>query len=656
MYFLRARRLWGLLARGYNSNLSVTRLSKDHEPRQSKQESRPRPSNGHHSPPSSIRSTDPAEVLKEWHRLADPKGGGGYTYRRPALEPPGRVVTLRPQNPGPAWVRLQPPLTRPLVPSDGTPDDYASRVPQLGHGLQKVLNHPGVHPVLHPGPNPEPNLSPWLARVHHPSQVDFDAIPPFVTTSRDPNLHRMAVESGCPIKGSTSSVTSLLSQIYFHFSNGKGVNLSGLSDDFSKMPNTFTRSASSPVTVVARYRDGTYGIDSDSGDVEASNQVLLDLGKSLERMLTMTEEEYRRTILREPGLSPAAAPEAGGEAAQAGEIYSYMKVGDMCLRSQLDCYDPNLPGGIFEIKTRATAAVRIDVANYFRKGGYRLTRLHGMEQSYEREIYDLARSAFIKYGFQMRIGRMAGALLMHHNCIETFGFEYVPLKEVDIMTYGSQAMANKVFEVTTGVLNALLKRVTGDMMGRSFRLVLENSKQERRLHAYVEPLTEEADKGFKDNSAGNDYWRKDVQSSAGREALSRVTDPEPHKTPEIGLVYRSGRRLKPLKYSEEELAELIPISGTLTRYTVELKTFINNVDVGTNPFEIREGNAVEVFHKIIKDTATPQANLRTAYRRALKFAYHLTEKPNLSSESESESNQEFVGEVMNLVQNLKKRQ
>ncbi len=35
------------------------------------------------------------------------------------------------------------------------------------------------------------------------------------------------------------------------------------------------------------------------------------------------------------------------------------------MRSQLDCYDPRLPGtGVFDIKTRAVVAIRLDLENF----------------------------------------------------------------------------------------------------------------------------------------------------------------------------------------------------------------------------------------------------------------------------------------------------
>ena len=42
-----------------------------------------------------------------------------------------------------------------------------------------------------------------------------------------------------------------------------------------------------------------------------------------------------------------------------------MQSGSLMMRSQLDCYDPRLPGtGVFDIKTRACLPIRYDRANY----------------------------------------------------------------------------------------------------------------------------------------------------------------------------------------------------------------------------------------------------------------------------------------------------
>jgi hypothetical protein len=68
------------------------------------------------------------------------------------------------------------------------------------------------------------------------------------------------------------------------------------------------------------------------------------------------------------------------------------------LRSQLDCCDPRLPGtGVFDIKTRAVLTIRNDQLNFEEGSGYQIRTLQGLVESFEKEYYDLIRSAFLKY-------------------------------------------------------------------------------------------------------------------------------------------------------------------------------------------------------------------------------------------------------------------
>ena len=68
------------------------------------------------------------------------------------------------------------------------------------------------------------------------------------------------------------------------------------------------------------------------------------------------------------------------------------------LRSQLDCFDSRLPGtGVFDIKTRAVTAIRHDLLNFKENSGYQIRTSQGLVESFEKEYYDLIRSAFLKY-------------------------------------------------------------------------------------------------------------------------------------------------------------------------------------------------------------------------------------------------------------------
>jgi hypothetical protein len=85
------------------------------------------------------------------------------------------------------------------------------------------------------------------------------------------------------------------------------------------------------------------------------------------------------------------------------------------MRSQLDCHDDRLPRKTFDIKTRATIAIRRDILNHAHAAGYTISKAMGYLESFEREKYDLIRAAFLKYSFQARIGKMDGIFLAYHS-------------------------------------------------------------------------------------------------------------------------------------------------------------------------------------------------------------------------------------------------
>lgn len=131
------------------------------------------------------------------------------------------------------------------------------------------------------------------------------------------------------------------------------------------------------------------------------------------------------------------------------------------MRSQLDCHDPRLPGtGVFDLKTRAALPIRMDLMNYKQHSTYLIRTLQGETESFEREYHDLMRSAFLKYGFQARIGNMDGILVVHHNAARIFGFRYIPLSEMDACLFGGEDRGEAVFEKCVLLLEEILMEAT----------------------------------------------------------------------------------------------------------------------------------------------------------------------------------------------------
>jgi Mitochondrial protein Pet127 len=286
--------------------------------------------------------------------------------------------------------------------------------------------------------------------------------------------------------------------------------------------STFTRGASRAVSAClvplgVKNHDGepVFALDKGATDTTHSpNRILMDLGKSLERFLCMEEEQFEANFVRASKhyLSDADFEEGGF---QEKDCYLYSRAGPFVMRSQLDCFDATLPGTThsqllggggdggegeaalasppgsalfrtFDLKTRATLAIRHNVANYEHSVDYRIRQLRGARHSFEREFYDMIRSAFIKYGCQSRIGRMAGIMVAYHNTQEIFGFEFVPQEQMDRLVYGSVALADFAFDSSLKLLDATLARVMEDFDSEdTVQLVFKTSRSVRLMDVYA---------------------------------------------------------------------------------------------------------------------------------------------------------------------------
>lgn len=239
-------------------------------------------------------------------------------------------------------------------------------------------------------------------------------IPLFVTPHRDKSLMSVAKKYKKRYISSSSSMTAILSHIHFLLSNFRGLNIEDtpISDRFNHKRCNFSRGAKFPATVILRKMDDKIrSIDSDK--TFDKEMILSLLGHSLESFLTVD--------------SKSPKPQ--------NDFYHYSKINDFIVRSQLDAYDPYLPGtGVFDLKTRAVSAIRHDLPYVEQNNnvtGYRLDRMHGEYESFEREFYELIRSTLLKYSLQSRIGKMDGIFVAYHNISKLFGFQYLPQEELD---------------------------------------------------------------------------------------------------------------------------------------------------------------------------------------------------------------------------------
>ena len=167
------------------------------------------------------------------------------------------------------------------------------------------------------------------------------------------------------------------------------------------------------------------------------------------------------------------------------------------MRSQIDAADSRLPNAKFDLKTRAVIAIRMDAANYLQNLPYRIRSLQGLYESFEREYYDMIRSAFLKYSYQCRIGKMDGIFVAFHNTAEIFGFQYISIEEMDRATAGNEITGQVLFQNGVRLLHELLNDVIkkdpigsndGCWAGSKMRMLIGSNPSDKMCHIYVEKV------------------------------------------------------------------------------------------------------------------------------------------------------------------------
>ncbi|KAK4219664.1 mitochondrial protein Pet127-domain-containing protein [Rhypophila decipiens] len=368
-------------------------------------------------------------------------------------------------------------------------------VARLAHGLDRVLFNPGVYHLQDPRSRVY-NFDPYLSRIIPVKEFDFDALKKYITSSEDTKLIEMAATHKREYTGSTSSMTSILSHFHFLLSMLRPVDALTTSRHFEVVSNKFTRSSTAPIAAFLHYKDGVYAIDADKEFDNAT--VLMLLGHSMEKLLTVPKEEFQK-------YHKAHSSQLTEEERNTPEPYHYSLLGKFLMRSQIDAYDPRLPGtGTFDLKTRAVAPIRLSSRDMKRGLGYEIRNRFGQWESYEREYHDLTRSGFLKYSLQVRIGRMDGCFVAYHNTERIFGFQYVPLSEMDQALHGTPNpdVGDREFNLSIGLLEKALDKATQRFPKRSLRLHFETRPTSTApvMYIFAEPVTAEQIKKVQEKS------------------------------------------------------------------------------------------------------------------------------------------------------------
>lgn len=352
-------------------------------------------------------------------------------------------------------------------------------VAELAYGLDRVLFNPGVAFVRDPRSGVY-NLPPELEQLPSLDDFAFDKLPQYITSSKDEALMELAKDGGKLFVGSTSSCVAMLCQISIWLGRGRELNTGVLSAEFAEQSKEFSMGQQLPASVVLHFNEGRYSIDADkSFDPTNGTNVLAEYGHLMEKFLTTHWDQFRRFLKSSNDPAPSEA--------EAKQAYHYSQTEHMVLRSQLDCINAHLPHKTFDLKTRATIAIRQDRANFAESASYQVTKLGGMWNSYEREYYDLIRSAFLKYQFQARIGQMDGVLVAYHSTAEFFGFQYVPVEEMDVALFGNHETGKQNFAVCTALLERVLLQARDCFKECSLEVSFQADTKEDVLRVFVAP-------------------------------------------------------------------------------------------------------------------------------------------------------------------------
>lgn len=453
-------------------------------------------------PLSSLTDATPS-YTPPWEAREARRGGGGFQFGRSAplaspmeLVPDDMVPVMRnlrdPDQAGGGEAASSTSSSRLTVEGRLTADEIRFRpvqplrsmhVANLAHGLDRVLFNPGVH-VVRDARTGIYNYDPSLTKIPDVDLFDFQVLTPYVTSSQDKELRTLAQRHRAQFCGSTSSLTAMLSQVYFLVSGWKSPDFSAYSESFRDERRDFTDGARLPASIVlrpsaaegdnARETPTRYAVDADKAtgsNSESSNYVLTQLGKSMEKMLTVSPEEFQKYLrVNRPDVIPVdAKPES--------EAYHYALAGkSFLMRSQLDCSDDRLPGKTFDLKSRAVITIRSDRANWVEASGYQIKHMTGLYESFERERYDMTRAAFLKYYLQARIGCMDGIFVAYHNAARFFGFEYFPIEEMAKQIFGTVEMADQAFKLSIGLSERVLERATELYPGEQVHLTLDTQE------------------------------------------------------------------------------------------------------------------------------------------------------------------------------------
>eukprot|EP01017_Pseudomicrothorax_dubius_P050461 TRINITY_DN9566_c0_g1_i2.p1 TRINITY_DN9566_c0_g1~~TRINITY_DN9566_c0_g1_i2.p1 ORF type:complete len:630 (-),score=137.85 TRINITY_DN9566_c0_g1_i2:37-1926(-) len=454
------------------------------------------------------------------------------------------------------------------------------KIPKLYHHLDHIVHRPGIYPIDSFLPL-QKDGGKFLKNIYQPEEIDFSRIPPYIPPSKDSTLLNFARDANIKYVMSTSTISSALAQIYYMFSGFRIPSFKNISSAYEFEPKQYMISQRKPVTTYLRPIDKAkdiWALDSDSGIFQITNSILIDLGKVIERSLTTSAEEFNSILLK-------GTPNPENLSLQ-DDYHRFMRLNnEICLRSQIDCCSLDPVTGkpfVFEIKSRSVCPIRYDLPNYKDYIDYKINSRRGLHSSFEREYYDMIRGAFLKWAFQIRIGRMDGAFVAFHNTKEIFGFEYIKTAEIERRVFGNPITAEVAFVCCSKLLITVLNTILADLKKESFEMLKVGfyaCSISKRLVVFVELINESFE------------WGK-----------LPLFEP----TAEVRDEFDYYTKVKPFK-------------NRVVKYDFHIYPYINGVLQQTSSFNLSEGDQVDIKYHVEKFGSTSFADYMSFLHEAYKM-------------------------------------
>jgi len=101
----------------------------------------------------------------------------------------------------------------------------------------------------------------------------------------------------------------------------------------------------------------------------------------------------------------------------------------------------------------------------------------------------------------VRLGHMNGIFMAYHNTKEMFGFEYIPIQEMDSYIFGSTSFADTSFDIVMKLFQRIISSLTALFPNETLQLTFWTDRTKKEMNIFVERIPRSEDRGWGEGSA-----------------------------------------------------------------------------------------------------------------------------------------------------------